>query len=78
LPHCFIAHWEKGRKANNTELVNQEQDVPQHLELPKLSKLLKMRQNPADDDDDDPENNTQQAFTFLVEHLLGQVIGKRD
>jgi len=40
-----------------------------------------MRQNPADDDDheDDPgENNKRQAFTFLVEHLLGHVIGKRD
>jgi hypothetical protein len=39
-----------------------------------------MRQNPEDDDDDedDPENNKQQAFTFLVEHLLGHVIGKRD
>jgi hypothetical protein len=69
-----------GRNTYNAELVNQDQAVPQHLDLPKLSELLKMRQNPADNDnEDDPENNKeQQAFTFLAEHLLGHVIGKRD
>jgi hypothetical protein len=69
-----------GRNAYNAELVNQDQAVPRHLDLPKLSELLKMRQNPADNDnEDDQENNKeQQAFTFLTEHLLGHVIGKRD
>jgi hypothetical protein len=34
-----------------------------------------MRQEPVGDNDD--QEDIQQAFTFLVEHLLGHVIGKR-
>jgi hypothetical protein len=80
---CHLALLVAGKTGRNTysaELVNQDQAVPRHLDLPKLSELLKMHQNPADNDnEDDPENNKeQQAFTFLAEHLLGHVIGKRD
>ena len=77
--HC---HDLTGRNAINTELHRQNQEVPLHLELPKLSEILKMRQKPGvldNDRDDDQEYNLQeQAFTFLVEHLLGHVIGKRE
>ena len=49
-----------GRNTYSAELVNQDQAVPRHLDLPKLSELLKMRQNPADNDnEDDPENNKE-------------------
>jgi hypothetical protein len=47
-----------------------------------LSKILKMRQKPGvpdSDRDENQENDRQeQAFTFLVEHLLGHIIGKRE
>jgi hypothetical protein len=77
--HC---HDITGRNAINTELHRQNQEVPLHLELPKLSEILKMRQKPgvldSDRDDDQEYDLQEQAFTFLVEHLLGHVIGKRE
>jgi hypothetical protein len=66
-----------GRNAINAELLHQNQEVPQHLHLPTLSEILKMRQKPVRNGNDDLED-IQQAFTFLVEHLLGHVMGKRD
>ena len=64
------------RNATNAELLRQNQEVPIHLDLPRLCDILKMRQKPVGDKFDQEE--IQQAFTFLVEHLLGHVIGKSD
>jgi hypothetical protein len=56
-------------KANNKALHDQGQEVPTHMELPTLEEILKLRRVP------NLHNNT--AFTFLVEHLAGAVIGQR-
>jgi len=51
-------------------------EVPGHLVLPELSEILKMRQEPVNPNSEG--NDNQHAYTFVVEHLLGQVRGKRE
>jgi hypothetical protein len=70
-----------GRKDINRELIQQDQDVPLHLDLPTLSEILKMHQKPPGvmgNDKQEDYGKQGQAFTFLVEHLLGHIIGKRE
>jgi hypothetical protein len=74
--HCPLT----GRNAINKELNRENQEVPIHLDLPTLSDILKMRQRPRmlHDNEDQEYKQQERAFTFLVDHLLGHVIGKRE
>ena len=58
------------------QLKADKKDVPQHMEEPTLDKLLELRQdvfygNP------ESKKKRMHAFTFFVEHILPQVIGKQ-
>jgi hypothetical protein len=48
-------------------------EVPGHMRLPDLQEILKMRPSPDDDDD----HNDITTFTFVAEHLVGAVLGKK-
>jgi hypothetical protein len=58
-------------KAENKALIESNQEVPGHMKLPSLSEILKLRQTPT------RNGNNNRAFTFIVEHLAGAVIGQR-
>lgn len=58
-----------GIKADNKALNDQGKEVPSHKQLPTLEDILKLRQA--------PQRNNNTAFTFMVEHLAGTVIGQR-
>ena len=52
-----------------------DKDVPKHMEEPTLEALLELRQD-ARQDTRKEEIERLHAFTFFVEHILPQVIGK--
>jgi hypothetical protein len=58
-----------GIKDNNKALIAQRKEIPIHMQLPMLDEILKLRQL--------PRNSNNRAFTFIVEHLAGAVIGQR-
>jgi hypothetical protein len=58
-----------GIKSENKALLDQGKEVPNHMELPTLEDILKLRQS--------PRNSRNMAFTFVVENLAGAVIGQR-
>jgi hypothetical protein len=69
----------KGR-VHDMELAGTE--VPGHMTVPDLQEILKMRPSPMtpndhDDDQDDNQNDIT-AFTFVTEHLVRHVLGKKE
>jgi hypothetical protein len=49
--------------------VDKREEIPIHKQLPTLKDIIKMQQSPRS------SNNT--AFTFIVEHLVGAIVGIR-
>ena len=67
-------------KAHEMELAGTE--VPGHMTLPDLQEILKMRpspmtQNEENDEHQDDDQNKIDTFTFVAEHLVGPVLGKK-
>ena len=57
-------------------------EVPPHIKLPELREILKMRQPPATPNTWRGEAAPHQekdmsTFTFVVEHLVGAILGKK-
>jgi hypothetical protein len=65
----MLVHSSSGFKAENDALTNKGKEVPNHQQLPTLEEIIKLRQA--------PRSNNNTAFTFVVEHLAGAVIGQR-
>jgi hypothetical protein len=68
-------------KAHEMELAGTE--VPGHMTLPDLQEILKMRpspttQNEENDEHQDDDQNKIDTFTFVAEHLVGPVLGKKE
>lgn len=54
--------------------------VPDHIKLPELRDILKMRPPPipnARGEENDHQDENMTAFTFVVEHLVGAILGKK-
>jgi len=58
--------------AENKRLIDNNQELPVHMKLPELTEILKLRQMPRRGN-----GTNNRAFTFVVEHLAGAVIGHR-
>jgi hypothetical protein len=65
-------------KAHDMERAGTE--VPGHMTLPDLQEILKMRPSPMtpNDDDQDDNQNDITTFTFVTEHLVSAVLGKKE
>jgi hypothetical protein len=50
-------------------LLKKGEEVPTHMQLPAMDDIIKLRQS--------PRNNNNKAFTFIVEHIAGAVLGLR-
>jgi hypothetical protein len=66
-------------KAKEVELAGNQ--VPDHIKLPELQDiLLKMRPPPtwnARGEENDHQDKNMTAFTFIMEHLMGAILGKK-
>ena len=65
-------------KAKEMQLVGNQ--VPTHVKLPELREILKMRQPPTPDiwgEEAAHQDNNMATFTFVVEHLVGAILGKK-
>jgi hypothetical protein len=54
--------------------------VPDHMKLPELRDILKMIPPPtpnARGEENDHQDENMTAFTFVVEHLVGAILGKK-
>ena len=61
-------------------MLNEGQEVPTHMQLPDLRDILKMRPLPMgrrEGGGNETSGNDITAFTFVVEHLVPAVIGKK-
>lgn len=65
----MLADASSGFKAENDALTKKGKEVPNHQQLPTLDEIIKLQQA--------PRSNNNTAFTFVVEHLAGAVIGQR-
>ena len=67
-----------GLAAKRKKLEDDKKDIPEHMKEPTLDKLLKLRQETPDAyDTPEEKSKCNHAFTFLVEHIMPQVIGKQ-
>jgi hypothetical protein len=69
-----------GIKAKANEIQIGGTPVPGHLKLPDLQEILKMRpttMRPEPMTNNEENNDDITAFMFVVEHLVGAVIGKK-
>jgi hypothetical protein len=67
-------------KAKAREIEVSGNQVPDHIKLPDLQEILKMRPPPTPDtqeEEGDPQDESMTAFTFMVEHLVGPIFGKK-
>ena len=67
-------------KAKATEIVLAGNQVPDHIKLPELEDILKMRPPPTPNtrgEETDHQDDSMTTFTFVVEHLVGAILGKK-
>ena len=67
-------------KAKAKEVGQTGNQVPNHIKLPELQDILKMRPPPtpnAQGEENDHQDKNMTAFTFIVEHLVGAILGKK-
>ena len=69
ISHYISFQWSSGIKAENKALLDKGEEVPNHMQLPAMDDILKLRQS--------PRNNNNTTFTFFVEYMAGAVIGQR-
>ena len=54
--------------------------MPDHIKLPELEDILKMRPPPTPNtrgEETDHQDDSMTTFTFVVEHLVGAILGKK-
>jgi hypothetical protein len=67
-------------KAKATKIVLAGNQVPDHIKLPELEDILKMRPTPTPNtrgEETDHQDDNMTPFMFVMEHLMGAILGKR-
>jgi hypothetical protein len=67
-------------KAKAREIQLAGNQVPDHIKLPELQDILKMRPHPTPNtwgEENAHQDDNMTTFTFVVEHLVGAILGKK-